>query len=86
MVRCVLVIEDELNIIEVISFILLCDGWMVYIYVDGVMVNDKICMMFLDLIILDVMLLGKSGYDILCDLCVEDEIVVLLVLMLIVCG
>lgn len=64
----VLLIEDEPNIIEAISFILSRDGWTVHTHEDGETAMDKIATMPPDMIILDVMLPGRSGFDILRDL------------------
>ncbi|NIY73855.1 response regulator [Marivivens donghaensis] len=78
----VLVIEDEPNIIEAISFILSRDGWTVHTHADGETANNKIKAMPPDLIILDVMLPGKSGFDILRDLRADGETHEIPVLML----
>jgi len=64
----VLLIEDEPNIIEAISFILSRDGWTVHTHEDGTTALDKVLALPPDLIILDVMLPGRSGFDILRDL------------------
>jgi len=64
----VLLIEDEPNIIEALSFILSRDGWTVHIHEDGTTAFDKVCGRPPDMIILDVMLPGRSGFDILRDL------------------
>lgn len=64
----VLLIEDEPNIIEAISFILSRDGWTVHTQEDGQTAMDKVIAYPPDLIILDVMLPGRSGFDILRDL------------------
>lgn len=64
----VLLIEDEPNIIEAISYILSRDGWTVHTHSDGETAIDKVMQSVPDLIILDVMLPGRSGYDILRDL------------------
>lgn len=64
----VLVIEDEPNIIEAISFILSRDGWLVDTHSNGHDAVDVVRAKNPDLIILDVMLPGKSGYDILTEL------------------
>ena len=64
----VLLIEDEPNIIEAISFILSRDGWTVHTHEDGATAMDKVLGMPPDMIILDVMLPGRSGFDILRDL------------------
>ena len=64
----VLLIEDEPNIIEAISYILSRDGWTVHTHSDGLTAMDKIRATPPDVIILDVMLPGLSGYDILRDL------------------
>lgn len=68
----VLLIEDEPNIIEAISFILSRDGWTVHIHEDGETAMDKVAGMPPDMIILDVMLPGRSGFDILRDLRSHD--------------
>ena len=68
MAKRVLLIEDEPNIIEAISFILSRDGWTVHTHADGETANTKIAAMPPDVVILDVMLPGKSGYDILRDM------------------
>jgi DNA-binding response OmpR family regulator len=64
----VLLIEDEPNIIEAISFILSRDGWTVHTHADGVTAADRVRALPPDLVILDVMLPGRSGFDILHDL------------------
>ncbi len=68
----VLLIEDEPNIIEAISYILSKDGWTVHTHSDGETAMDKVLQAVPDLIILDVMLPGRSGYDILRDLRAES--------------
>jgi len=68
----VLLIEDEPNIIEAISFILSRDGWTVHTHQDGETAMEKIASMPPDMIILDVMLPGRSGFDILRDLRSND--------------
>lgn len=64
----VLLIEDEPNIIEAISFILSRDGWTVHTHEDGTSAMAKVLALPPDVIILDVMLPGRSGFDILRDL------------------
>ena len=78
----VLVIEDEPNIIEAISFILSRDGWTVDTHSNGHDAVDVVRAKSPDLIILDVMLPGKSGYDILTELRDDDATRDLPVLML----
>lgn len=63
--RVVLVIEDEPNISEAIRFILRRDGWAVQTHADGLSALQKIETAQPDLVILDVMLPGRSGFDIL---------------------
>lgn len=64
----VLLIEDEPNIIEAISFILSRDGWTVHTHADGVTAAARVRSVPPDLVILDMMLPGRSGLDILRDL------------------
>ena len=64
----VLLIEDEPNILEAISFILSRDGWTVHTHEDGETAMKKVISFPPDMIILDVMLPGRSGFDILREL------------------
>ena len=64
----VLLIEDEPNIIEAISFILTRDGWTVHTHADGETAAERVRKLPPDVVILDVMLPGRYGYDILRDL------------------
>jgi DNA-binding response OmpR family regulator len=68
----VLLIEDEPNIIEAIRFILSRDGWRVDVHSDGKTAIQAVEARAPDLIILDVMLPNRSGYDILCDLRAQE--------------
>ncbi|HEY9021517.1 MAG: response regulator [Paracoccaceae bacterium] len=82
MAKHVLIIEDEPNIIEAISFILSRDGWQVDTHSNG---HDAVAVVRArapDLVILDVMLPGRSGYDILTDLRAQPETQDLPILML----
>jgi len=78
----VLLIEDEPNIIEAISFLLSRDGWTVHTHSDGETAMEKVMQSLPDLIILDVMLPGRSGYDILRDLRASAETAEVPVMML----
>ena len=64
----VLLIEDEPNIIEAIGFILSRDGWTVHTHQGGQTAMAKVLALPPDMIILDVMLPGRSGFDILREL------------------
>lgn len=64
----VLLIEDEPNIIEAVSFLLSRDGWTVSTHSNGHDALGVIEAKQPDLLILDVMLPGRSGFDILADL------------------
>ena len=65
--RDVLLIEDEPNIIEAIRFILARDGWHVQTHSDGKNAFEAVRDKQPDVVILDVMLPGRSGFDILHD-------------------
>lgn len=78
----VLLIEDEPNIIEAIRFILTRDGWAVDTHSDGATALGAVERRRPDLIILDVMLPNRSGYDILSDLRGDAETSGIPVLML----
>lgn len=80
--RRVLLIEDEPNIIEAISFILSRDGWTVHTHSDGTTAAEKVRDSLPELVILDVMLPGRSGFDILRDIRQSDDTADLPVMML----
>ena len=82
MAKRVLLIEDEPNIIEAISFILSRDGFTVHTHQDGESAMAKVRSQTPDMIILDVMLPGRSGFDILRDLRSETATATLPVMML----
>ncbi|MCZ4262019.1 MAG: response regulator transcription factor [Limimaricola soesokkakensis] len=73
MARRVLLIEDEPNIIEAVSFILSRDGWTVHTHSDGASAAERVRAHPPDLVILDAMLPGRSGYDILQELRDAEE-------------
>ena len=78
----VLLIEDEQNIIEALRFILSRDGWKVSTHARGDDAVAAVQRLHPDLVILDVMLPGRSGYDILRDLRAAPETEALPVMML----
>ncbi|SEL90824.1 Response regulator receiver domain-containing protein [Roseovarius azorensis] len=78
----VLLIEDEPNIIEAVSFILSRDGWEVKTHSNGHDAMQAVRERAPDLIILDVMLPGKSGFDILQEIRGDTEFADTPVLML----
>jgi len=78
----VLLIEDEPNIIEAIKFILSRDGWRVHTHSNGETAVATVHERSPDVVILDAMLPGKSGYDILRELRENQETADLPVLML----
>ena len=82
MSKQVLLIEDEPNIIEAISFILSRDGWSVKTHSNGADAVETVRERQPDVLILDVMLPGKSGYDILRELRDDPQSADLPVLML----
>lgn len=82
MAKTVLVIEDEPNIIEAISFILSREGWHVRTHSDGATALDAIARETPHLVMLDVMLPNRSGFDILRDLRADPVTAKMPVLML----
>ena len=75
-------IEDEPNIIEAIRFILSRDGWRVDTHSDGKTAFEAVLARSPDLVILDVMLPNRSGYDVLNDIRADAAIKDVPVLML----
>jgi DNA-binding response OmpR family regulator len=80
--RHVLLIEDEPNIAEAIRFILMRDGWRVSLQDDGAGAVAQVRVLEPDLVILDLMLPGRSGLEVLADLRADPATAGLPVLML----
>lgn len=78
----VLLIEDEPNIAEAIRFVLARDGWQVSVLADGAMALADVARLQPDLVILDLMLPGKSGLEIVALLRVQPATQNLPVMML----
>ncbi|QCP85209.1 response regulator transcription factor [Cereibacter sphaeroides] len=78
----VLLIEDEPNIAEAIRFILMRDGLKVSTHAGGADAIEVVRTSQPDLLILDLMLPGMSGFDILSALRADPETEDLPVLML----
>lgn len=78
----VLLIEDEANIAEAIRFILTRDGWTVSTLQDGAGAVQAVHEHKPDLVILDLMLPGRSGLEILESLRADPATETLPVLML----
>ena len=78
----VLLIEDEANIIEAIRFLLSREGWRVDTHSDGTTAVDAVRDTRPDLLVLDYMLPGRSGMDILKELRADPDFAALPILML----
>lgn len=78
----VLLIEDEPNIMEAIRFFLSRDGWKVSCHSDGATAMAEIGRITPDVVVLDVMLPNRSGFDVLRDLRADPALGALPVLML----
>ena len=78
----VLLIEDEPNIREAIRFILARAGFDVAVHPDGRDVTEAVTRGRPDVVILDVMLPHRSGFDVLRDLRARRDLRDLPVLML----
>ncbi len=80
--RQVLLIEDEANIAEALRFILSRDGWTVSVVSDGAQALAEVARLLPDLLILDSMLPGMSGLEILTALRADPANAALPILML----
>ena len=78
----VLLIEDEPNIAEAIRFILSRDGWEVTVEENGAQALPRVADVKPDLVILDLMLPGMSGLEILSSLRADPATEDLRVMML----
>ncbi|MEO0502870.1 MAG: response regulator [Pseudomonadota bacterium] len=82
MAKHVLLIEDETNIIEAIRFLLSREGWDVGAHSDGATAVQAVREARPDLLVLDYMLPGKSGMDILKELRADPDFSRMPILML----
>ena len=64
----VLLIEDEPNIIEAISFVLSRAGWTVHSHSNGADAVAEVQRRMPDVVVLDVMLPGRTGFEVLQDI------------------
>lgn len=78
----VVLIEDEANIAEAIRFLLSREGWAVDVHREGTEAVEVIRAAAPDLVILDLMLPGKSGMEIIREIREVAELAQLPVLML----
>lgn len=78
----VLLIEDEHNIAEAVRFILSREGWQVEVEPDGAEALARVAEIAPDLVILDLMLPGMSGLEILTALRAAPATAALPVMML----
>ncbi len=78
----ILLIEDEGNILEAITFILSRAGWEVQGHGNGATALEAVDRLAPDVLVLDVMLPGRSGLEILRDLRAASATADLPVLML----
>ncbi|MEM1430921.1 MAG: response regulator [Pseudomonadota bacterium] len=78
----ILLVEDEPNILEAIRFILSRDGWQVSTHSDGRTAVEAVRRADPSVLVLDVMLPGRSGFEILRELRDHSDTSRLPVLML----
>ena len=75
----ILIIEDEMTIVDLITFNLKREGFEVDAAYDGVSGLEKALSGWADLILLDVMLPGMNGFDVLQKLRQESDVPVIMV-------
>ncbi|NNU79322.1 response regulator [Halovulum dunhuangense] len=68
MAQRVLIVEDEPNIADALRFLLTHEGFEVVVESDGALAMERVADSRADVVILDVMLPNRSGFDILRDL------------------
>jgi two-component system, OmpR family, response regulator len=82
MSKHVVLVEDETNIAEAIRFLLGREGWRVETLANGGNAAEVIRAAMPDLVMLDVMLPGKTGFEILSELRSDAALADLPILML----
>ena len=78
----VMLIEDEPNIAEALRFLLTRDGWRVSVVTDGAVALAAVAAERPDVVVLDLMLPGVGGLDLLRALRADPATVALPILML----
>lgn len=78
----ILIVEDEDNIALALGHVLRREGWQVERVADGDSALPAIRAQHPDLVLLDVMLPGRSGYEICQEVRLEDELSDVLILMM----
>lgn len=78
----VLLIEDEPSIAEAVHFLLTREGWRCELWTTGIGALDRIRALRPRLVVLDLMLPGRSGAELLADLRGDPELARLAVLLL----
>ncbi|MEM0977303.1 MAG: response regulator [Pseudomonadota bacterium] len=68
MAKRILLVEDEPHIVEALSFVLMKEGFSVTVQSTGEGVLDRLASISPDLVILDYMLPGQSGLQILTEM------------------
>ena len=82
----VLLIEDEPSIAEAIRFVLTREGWQCEAWPQGTGAIERIRLLRPRLVILDLMLPGRSGGELLAELRADPDLCHLPVLLLSACG
>jgi len=62
MIKCILVVDDDREVREIISFVLIHNGFEVMVASSGRQLQQLLTQRLPDLIILDVMMPGEDGY------------------------
>ena len=78
----IVLIEDEQHIAEALQFLFTQQGWKVAMHNDGATALDLIRSEAPDLVVLDIMILNKSGLDVLREMRESKDIADIPVLML----
>lgn len=81
---CLLLVEDNLDLVDVIICWMCCSGYVVDWQVDGLVVVSVLCYQSFDLVVLDIGLFKFDGLCVLVGMCECGDS--MLVLMLIVCD
>lgn len=78
----IVLIEDEQHIAEALQFLFSRQGWQVAMHNDGATALELIRAEAPDLVVLDIMILNKSGLDVLREMRESDDVADIPVLML----
>lgn len=81
----VMVVDDLFMVCKVMQCLFMCFGYQVVFVCDGVDVLCQLQEVMFDVMFVDIEMLYMDGFDFMCNVCVDECIGVMLIIMIILC-